>query len=376
MNKQAEVLIVGGGIVGSSIAYYLCKKGLRPLVLEAVQIGHGGSSRNGGGVRQSARDPRELPLMMYGVQNIWPTLSDELGVDTEYTQKGNLRLGKTPAHIEKLTALTNRCTAAGLEMRMLSQEQAKAVNPYLSEEVIGASWCATDGHANPMTTTLGFYRAARRLGAQFITGEEAAEIRVEKGRAARVITKLGNSYSAPSIVIAAGFESRALFDTVGIDLPMGKILDECLVTESAPPMFEQMLGTADADFYGHQSQHHGSFVFGGDDGFLDYTYTQPSTANTSTVSPVICRGVMRYFPVLSRLKIVRSWGGWLDMTTDGVPVLGAVDEIPGLFAACGFNGHGFGLGPAAGYEMAELIATGKTGIDLSALRYSRFVPAK
>ena len=92
-----DVIIIGGGIVGSAAAYYLCRQGIKPLVLERKCMGDGGSSRNAGGVRQSARDVRELPLAMYAVRHIWPTLTEELGVDIEYEQKGNLRLGKTPS---------------------------------------------------------------------------------------------------------------------------------------------------------------------------------------------------------------------------------------------------------------------------------------
>ena len=104
MNKTADVVIIGGGINGCAAAYYLAKKGVKDVVvLEATNsIGHGGSSRNGGGVRQSGRDVRELPYAMYGIKNMWPTLSEELGVDTEYTQKGNLRMGKTEEHLKKL----------------------------------------------------------------------------------------------------------------------------------------------------------------------------------------------------------------------------------------------------------------------------------
>lgn len=99
MKHNAQVVIVGSGLVGCSAAYYLCKHGIQPIVLEKKEIGHGGSSRNAGGVRQSARDPRELPMAMYAVENIWPGLSEELGIDIEYRQKGNLRLAKTSEHM-------------------------------------------------------------------------------------------------------------------------------------------------------------------------------------------------------------------------------------------------------------------------------------
>ena len=157
MNKTAEVVIIGGGVNGCAAAYYLAKKGVKDVVvLEATNsIGHGGSSRNGGGVRQSGRDVRELPYAMYGIKNMWPTLSEELGVDTEYTQKGNLRMGKTEEHLKKLRTLADSAKSVGLDVRMIDEKEVKEICPYLSDEVIGASWCPTDGHANPLTTTLG-----------------------------------------------------------------------------------------------------------------------------------------------------------------------------------------------------------------------------
>ena len=119
MNKTAEVIIIGGGVVGCAAAYYLAKKGVKDvIVLEADKsIGHGGSSRNGGGVRQSGRDIRELPYAMYAIQNMWPHLSEELGVDVEYYQKGNLRLGKTEAHLKKLNTLATNAQSVGLAVQ-------------------------------------------------------------------------------------------------------------------------------------------------------------------------------------------------------------------------------------------------------------------
>ena len=262
MKKTAGVIIIGGGINGCAAAYYLAKRGVKDvIVLEATNsIGHGGSSRNGGGVRQSGRDPRELPYAMYAVKNMWPTLSEELGVDVEYCQAGNLRLGKTEAHLEKLNRLAQNARNAGVDVRMIDAKEVKEINPYLSDEIIGASWCPTDGHANPMLTTLAYYKRAVELGVSFVKEAPVKAIQKVKGKARKVITVDGTVFEGETIILAAGYESREIARTVGIDIPMTRYFEEALVTEMQPPMFDQMLGTADADFYGHQAKH-GSFVF-------------------------------------------------------------------------------------------------------------------
>jgi sarcosine oxidase, subunit beta len=132
--KNADVIIVGGGIIGCATAYNLAQKGIQVTVIEREEIGAGGSSRNGGGVRQSARDMREMPLALYSVRNLWPGLSDELGMDVEYVQKGNLRLGKTPAHMKRLDDIVQQGKSVGLGLDVLSQEEVKEVCPYVSDE--------------------------------------------------------------------------------------------------------------------------------------------------------------------------------------------------------------------------------------------------
>lgn len=371
MSNCAEVIIIGGGVIGCATAYYLAKEGTSVIVLEGSDhIGNGGSSRNGGGVRQSGRDPRELPLAMYGIRTLWPHLSEELETDCEYHQDGNLRLGKTEKHREILEGLADRARACGLDVRMIDGDEVRRINPHLSHEVTVASWCPTDGHANPLTTTLGFYKMARRLGARFITGEPVTELRTVKGKIRKVITP-NNVYEGEQVLVAAGLHSREILGTVGIDVPMDGSLLEALVTEAEAPMFDQMLGTADADFYGHQTKH-GSFVFGGSSGLESFYKDNGTPVTSSRTAPCICRGIMKYFPELADAKIVRTWAGWSDRSADGVPVLGAVDEIPGLYAACAFTGHGFGISPAVGDQLAKLIRTGSTDVDLSPLRYDRF----
>lgn len=378
MKKTADVIIIGGGINGCATAYYLAKRGIKDvLVLEADDsIGHGGSSRNGGGVRQSGRDVRELPYAMYAVNNMWPTLSEELGVDVEYYQRGNLRLGKTEAHLKKLETLASNARSVGLDMHVIDGKEVKEICPHLSDEVIGASWCPTDGHANPMKTTLAFYTRSLELGARYITGAKVKAIEKVKGKARKVILTTGEVFEGETIILAAGYESRFIARTVGIDVPMTKFFEECLVTEMQPHMFDIMLGTADADFYGHQSQH-GSFVFGSDSGLeesIDKAFDDLRT--TSITASAGCRAIMGYIPKLADAKIVRTWGGWCDLCFDGVPVIDRVDEVPGLILACGFTGHGFGTAPAVGLMLSQMVAGEDTIVDISSLSYDRFKSLK
>lgn len=371
MNNTADVIIVGGGVIGCAAAYYLAKKGTSVIVLEQDEsIGNGGSGRNGGGVRQSGRDPRELPLAMYAVEKMWPHLSDELGVNVEYHKEGNLRLGKTDRHLEVLQGLTDRAAACGLEVHMIDGNEVREINPYLSEEVIGASWCPTDGHANPLITTLGYYRAARRLGVQFYTGESVKELRKVKGKLRKVITQK-NVFEGEKVIVAAGYATRRITRTVGIDIPMTNELIEALVTEAEPEMFPQMLGTADADFYGHQTEH-GSFVFGGESGFEKTALGDGRSQTSSITASCICRGIMKYIPRLAEAKIVRTWAGYEDVCIDGVPVIGNVEEVPGLILACAFTGHGFGISPIVGKLLSEAAREEKTTLDISAFHYDRF----
>ncbi len=371
MSQCADIIIIGGGIIGNSTAYYLAKKGCSVIVLEkSDHIGNGGSSRNGGGVRQSGRDKRELPLAMYGIKNLWPTLSEELGMDVEYYQHGNLRLGKTEDHLRILKNLADNASSLGLDVQMVDGKEAKSICPYLSEEVVGASWCKTDGHANPMLATLAYYRKARALGVRFITGEDVISIRKIKGKARQVITS-NTTYEAETIILSAGYDSRKIAATVGVDIPMNQVLLEVLVTEAQPPMFYQMLGTAMADFYGHQSTH-GSFVFGGASGFESVNKDDGTPVTSSLTASCICRGIMKYFPYLADAKIVRTWAGWIDECADHVPVICQVEEVPGLILACGFTGHGFGIAPTAGTLLSQIAVGEDTVLDVSAFRYDRF----
>ena len=373
MKTTAEVIIVGGGVVGNAAAYYLAKRGVEVIVLEGSDsIGHGGSSRNGGGVRQSGRDVRELPYEIYGIKNIWPTLSEELGVDVEYVRKGNLRLGLNEDHIKILEGLTANAQGLGLDVTMVSAEEVKDICPHLSDQVVGASWCPTDGHANPMKTTLAYFKRARELGVTFISGAKVTAIKKIRGKARQVVVEDGTIFEGEHIILAAGYESHFVADSVGINIPMYPYFGSAIVTEAQPKMFDIMLGVATAEIYGHQCAH-GSFVFGSGTG-LEPT-KKPDMDDLKLMSlegSANCRGIMKYVPKLKDAKIVRTWGGWMDMTPDGVPVISPVEEVPGLIIACGMCGHGFGTAPAVGYMLSQMVVGEKTVCDLTPLRYDRF----
>lgn len=370
--RTASVIIIGGGIVACATAYNLAKRGMKDvIVLEKKEIGNGGSCRNAGGVRQSARDIRELPLAMYAVGSIWPTLGEELGCNVEYVQKGNLRLGLTEKHLKTLENHVKKSTSVGLDVWMVSGDEAREICPAMSKEVVGASWCPTDGHANPLKTTLAFYQRALAMGVTFVTGVTVTGIRKVRGQA-RVVETDDGEYEGEQILLCAGYESRRIANTVGIDIPVEKQFNEVLVTEACPHMFDVMIGVAGGEFYGHQSKH-GSFVMGGNSGLQAYTSDRDRFATDSITAPSISRGIERYFPALKDVKIIRTWAGAYDACSDAVPVLDQPSEVPGLTLAFGFSGHGFGISPATGLALSELLLDGSSHtIDISALRYDRF----
>lgn len=363
---------MGAGVIGSAIAYNLAEKNLKVLVLEKEEIGIGGSSRNGGGVRQSARKIEELPLAMYAVNNIWPTLDQKLGVNIEYHQEGNLRLGKTEAHRKILEKIVAEGKKQSLELDLLDKDEVKKICPYISDEVKYASYCPTDGHANPMKTTLGYYKKALELGVSFITGEEVESVLIEKAKIAGVKTK-DNSYYSSKVILAAGYESKYIAASVGVNIPMRKLLVEVMVTEPRELMFDQMIGTAGSDFYGHQSEH-GSFVFGGMTGNEPYKFDQKRRVTLERTAPSISRAILNYFPVLKDLNVIRTWSGFLDQTPDHLPILSKVEAIDNFYLACGFSGHGFGISPAVGELMADLVVEEEPALDLANFKYDRFHP--
>jgi len=370
MVETADLVIVGGGVMGCAIAYNLAKEGLKPVVVERSEIGGEASGANGGGVRQSARNLKEMPLAMASVQ-LYGQLKEELGQDVEYVRQGNLRLCLTEEEVAALTKSVENQKAAGLELEMVGQKQVREILPLVSEKVLGASWCPTDGHANPFLTTYGFMKKARELGARFLTHEEVVGIDLKRAKVVGVTTSK-RRFSTDLVVNAAGVAGRRIANLVGLDLPLKPVFSEALITEPVEPLFPQMIGSAKGAFYGRQTPH-GPVFWGGFIGTEDYIYERgQGKPNFNCIGPAAAKGLIELFPALAKLHVLRTWSGLIAAMSDGLPVLGLVDEVKGFVMATGFSGHGFGLAPIIGKLMGELIMDCRVSLSLKDFCYGRF----
>lgn len=368
MANTADVVIIGGGVMGCSLAYNLARKGVKAVVVEKADIGGEASGSNGGGVRQSARNPKELPLAMASVQ-LYGQLHEELGMDVEYTRKGNLRLCIDDGDIDRMTQGVESQRAMGLELEMLDAKQVKDINPYVDDIVIGASWCPSDGHVNPFLVTYAFMRKAKELGATILTQEEVIDVKVQKGKVTAVVTDK-QIIETEVVVNAAGMAGRKIANMVGLDFPLRPIFSEAMITEPYPRLFDQMVGTAKATFYGRQVAH-GSFFWGGFIGTEEFIY-RGGKPLFYDMGPALSQRVLEFFPMLADLQVIRTWSGIIAQTVDGIPVLGRTSEVDGFIFCAGFSGHGFGLAPIIGQLMSEMVLGACPVISLDDFCFSRF----
>lgn len=368
MPNKADVVIIGGGVTGNAIAYNLAKEGLKPVVIEKSDIGGEASGSTGGGVRQSARNLKEMPMAMESIR-LYGHLHEELGMDVEYVREGNLRLCTSEEELETMRTSVENQKSVGLDLEMIDRKQVLEINPFVGEKVIGAGYCPTDGHVNPFLVTYAFFKKAKSLGALYHTHEEVTDIRLRKGKVVAVITDK-QEVETDLVVNAAGITGRKVANMVGIDLPMRPVFTEALITEPYPPFFKQMIGHAKGLFYGRQTVH-GPFLWGGFVGTETFIH-QGGKPLFHFIGPAISRMVIDFFPFLKDFHVIRTWSGLIAQMSDGIPVLGLVDEVPGFVFATGFSGHGFGLAPIIGRLISELIMDCEASIPINDFCYSRF----
>jgi sarcosine oxidase subunit beta len=368
---QTDAIVVGGGIVGGAAALFLRRRGASVILFERDRVGMRASGVNFGGVRQQGRDLREIPLS-HLARRIWGELPQHIGIDGERLFSGHLRLARGEADMALLERYRTDAGILGLKLELLGRNALAARFPWIGPSVLGGSFCASDGHANPRQVGPAFALAARAAGAKL---EENAEIVfVEPGADGfRVETKDGRQARAPILVNAAGAWAGRLAAMLGEPVEVRPMIPQVLVTEPAPYAIAPVLGVVGGDLYLRQTPR-GNVIFGTVErpAGPEFLFTRPM----AEVNAASARAALRIVPGLRHLAVIRSWTGVDGYTGDGCPVIGPSSRHRGLFHAFAFCGHGFQLGPAAGWVVAEMAMGARPSAPLTGLGIERFlVPA-
>jgi glycine/D-amino acid oxidase-like deaminating enzyme len=416
VERECDVVVIGGGIVGCATAYHLARRGVRVVLVERSEIAWEQSGRNWGFVRQQGRDPAEVPLMMEA-NRIWGGLEQELGADVEWVQGGNLALAATPERLGLMEAWLATARAHGLETRMVSPAEIGALVPGLAGRWLGGLYTPSDGHAEPRKATWALAHAARRHGACLYERVAVESVTTAGGAVQGVVTEAG-PVRARTVVCAAGAWSGRLLRPLGLSLPQRWVRATVARTTPLPPLtragvwgpavsFRQRrdgtlniaaAGAADHDITLASLRHARLFLpnYWRNRRLFRFHVGRPLVRDLAGLLPgsaarrhpatwdrdlgpepnpaKVRRSLdelRRLFPAIGPVEVTRAWAGYIDATPDAIPVIGEAGPR-GLVVATGFTGHGFALGPIVGRLVAELVLDGKPSLDLWAFRFSRF----
>ena len=381
---MTEVVVIGAGISGAATAYELATSGVSVTLIDRYGPAAMASGWTLAGVRQSGRHPAELPLAQAAVAD-WEHLSDKLGATTYYTRRGNLRLARTEADLASLGAMVEAQSAAGLALEMLDQGALHELAPCIAADVVGASYCPSDGHADPHATVAAFVAAAERAGATLRFGEAVVAIETENGRVTAVRTER-DTIACARVVVATGIMGNSLLQPLGLFVPMTPQGVTLLRTAPVPPVLAQVIGVADASCAGRQEVN-GRFRFTGSgdpwDGGLDFEDApsdagrrpgprlRPRVAEVARVAGLFGALV----PATLDAPLDETWVGLIDSTPDALPVIEAASEPRGLVLAMGFSGHGFCLGPVTGRICASLARDETPNLPIEPFALARLAAA-
>ncbi|MBV9748964.1 MAG: FAD-binding oxidoreductase [Acetobacteraceae bacterium] len=416
---SADIVVIGGGIVGVSAAYYLAKKGHSVALVEKGAVGAEQSSRNWGWCRQQNRDEREIPLIKHSLET-WGGLSEEIGAETGFRRSGLIYVTKDPAELAEWERWVNLARGYQVHSHMLSAAEAQELTPGTTERWIGGVRSPTDGRGEPAIAAPAIAEAARGAGATVHQNCAVRALDREGGRVAGVVTEAG-TIRTQSVLCAAGAWSSLFCRWHGIDLPQVGVISTAFYTTPAPEVTPGGLSTPGFTlrrrldggytvairnrgvievtpqglryarkflplFRARRAAKSpirvGRSFFAGPEAIARWT---PDTVSPferiRVLDPAPAKGfveealgaLVRSYPALAGIRAAQSWGGWIDHTPDAVPVISSVEKLPGLFLATGFSGHGFGIGPAAGRLAADLVAGDAPIVDPTPFRYSRLV---
>ncbi|TCR62233.1 FAD-dependent oxidoreductase [Bosea sp. BK604] len=362
-----DVAIIGGGLVGSSAALALRGMGFSVALLDKGYCGAQASGVNYGGVRRQGRPPEQLPLSQRA-HAVWPRLKALIGIDGEFLRSGHLKLARDEADMAALEAYRRSVAGLGLDLELIGHNGLRERFGWIGDNIVGASFCAGDGHANPRLVSTGFAAAARRAG-----------VHVLENTAVQAIARNGPGFaleagddlrlSARQVINSAGAWAGAFAETFGEPVPLSRIYPSMVVTEPLDPVMTVNIGMEGGGIYARQVER-GNCVVGGERGLPldDPDFSRPRGEGALA----IMNRTAELFPALRHAHAIRFWSGTEGAMPDRNPVIGPSLTTPGLIHAFGFTGAGFQIAPGVGEVLAELIRDGASTTPIEAFSIGRF----
>lgn len=368
--ESFDVIIVGGGVMGSSIAYHAALQGLHVLVIERAEsaVEPAASWASAGGVRRQGRHLAEAELASTAIAR-WPRLEQELDADMHYRQSGNLFLAENDAEAASLRDFVHQQRENGFsDVVLLDRQQVRTLVPGIAEHIVAGSYGSSDGQADPVLTTRAFATAAQRHGAIYWNATAVTALLMSGGRVTGVQTSR-DTVSATWVVLAAGAWSDELAVTCGLHLPIRTVALQMVLSTPAPVPTLMPVLSAINRMLSLKQRPDGSFLLGG--GWLGdiatdrrsyHLRSQNVTGNWETACAIL--------PAVGKQQIARAWCGLEAESIDDIPFVGSVSGLDGLLLAVGFSGHGFAISPAIGQSVANLLL-GKHAPELAGLSPDR-----
>jgi sarcosine oxidase subunit beta len=376
--QTAEVVIIGGGIVGSSIACHLTAAGCRDVLVierETAQ-GKGSTGKSMGGVRAQFSTPVNIQMSLHSIP-FYASFDERLGYPAGYRPQGYLFCATEEKHLAYLRTNYEKQIALGLEnVRLIAADEIRRMLPQLhSDDIMGGSFCSTDGFVDPYSAMNGFMAWAVDHGAKLWKNAQVTGIQLDAHGVSGVETSRG-SVSARKVVNAAGAWAAAIARMVHLDLPVEPLRRMLVPTEpfdefphTAPMIIDMSNGF-------HFRPEALGFLLAWND--PEETPGYKTDFESAFIEKVLTRAAARV-PIFENLAVnpKRAWAGLYEMTPDHHPILGEAPGVPGFFLANGFSGHGVMHAPATGKILADLILTGQTDlVDVSLLSFSRFAEGR
>jgi sarcosine oxidase subunit beta len=370
----ASVVVIGGGVVGCSIAYHLARRGQRDVVvLERETVGAGTTSKAAGGIRSQFPTETEIRFSLEAI-GVFERFAEEFGADIGYRKIGYLFLISDPedlAGYRERMALQRRL---GVDVREITPSEAKAIVPALRvDDLIAAVWGPTDGMAGPAEVTNGFARRARELGARIVEGVDVTGIDVERGRVRGVRTSQG-AIDAPIVINAAGPVAARVGRLAGVDVAVHPRRRHIFFTEPFPEIPGPVPLTTDraSGFYFRKEMEQ-LLLSPGDVEDIGEDFTVP--VDRARIDETVEKALHR-IPIVEKARIAGGWAGLRPLTPDDHAIIGWAPGVEGFFLAVGFGGHGFQHSPATGRYVSEWLLDGKPSLDLSLFDPGRFAAGR